>query len=57
MFCQGSFRLETKRIFFIKRVVNHWKRLSRGVVESPFLELLERCVTAVLRDSVWWWTG
>lgn len=49
--------METRRIFFIKRVVNHWKRLSRGVVESPFLELLERRVTAVLRDSVWWWTG
>lgn len=57
MFCQGNFRLKTWKIFFTKRVVNHWKRLPRGMVESPFLELLERHADVVLRDRVWWWTG
>lgn len=44
--------METWKIFFTKRVVNHWKRLPKGVVDSPFLELLERCVDVVLRDRV-----
>lgn len=49
--------MKTWKIFFTKRVVNHWKRLPRGMVESPFLELLERHADVVLRDRVWWWTG
>lgn len=35
--CQGKFRLGIRKYFIMKRVVRHWKRLSRKVVKSPSL--------------------
>ena len=51
---QERFRLDTRRKFFTQRVVTHWHRLPKEVVDAPSLEAFKARLDVALGSLVCW---
>jgi len=51
---ERSFRLDIRKKFFTVRVVRHWNRLSREVVDAPSLEVFQARLDVRLGNSISW---
>ena len=49
---EGKFRLDMRKKFFTVRVVRHWNRLPREVVDAPFLEAFKARLDVALCSLV-----
>ena len=51
---QGRFRIDIRRKFFTQRVMTHWNRLPKEVVDAPSLEAFKARLDVALGSLVWW---
>ncbi|KFQ42129.1 hypothetical protein N333_00914, partial [Nestor notabilis] len=49
---QGKFRLDIRKKFFTVRVVRHWNRLPKEVVNAPTLEAFKARLDRALGNIV-----
>ncbi|KFM05723.1 hypothetical protein AS27_00199, partial [Aptenodytes forsteri] len=49
---EGRFRLDIRKKFFTMRVVRHWHRLPREVVDAPSLEVFKARLDSALSKLV-----
>ena len=50
---EGRFGLDIRKKFFTMRVVRHWKRLPREVVDAPSLEAFKARLDGTLSNLVY----
>jgi len=46
--------LDIRRKFFTQRVVTHWNRLPKEVVDAPSLQAFKARLDVALGSLVWW---
>ncbi|KFQ57298.1 hypothetical protein N334_06229, partial [Pelecanus crispus] len=49
---EGRFRLDIRKKFFTMRVVKHWNRLPREVVEAPSLATFQVRLAGALSNLI-----
>ena len=51
---QGRFRLDIRRKFFTQRVMLHWNRLPKEVVDAPSLKAFKARLDVALGSLICW---